>query len=51
MIEAMTIAGFATGCERGFLYVRAEYPLAHERLTRREARAAAAGDESRQGSR
>ncbi|TMK64660.1 MAG: NADH-quinone oxidoreductase subunit E [Actinobacteria bacterium] len=32
LVEAMTIAGYATGCERGFLYVRAEYPLAHERL-------------------
>jgi NADH-quinone oxidoreductase subunit F len=25
IIEAMTIAGFATGCERGYLYVRGEY--------------------------
>src|SRR5205823_5093818 len=32
LVEAMTVAAFATGCERGFLYVRAEYPLAHERL-------------------
>jgi NADH-quinone oxidoreductase subunit F len=32
LVEAMTIAAFATGCERGFIYVRAEYPLAHERL-------------------
>jgi NADH-quinone oxidoreductase subunit F len=28
----MTIAGFATGCEHGFLYIRGEYPLATERL-------------------
>jgi NADH-quinone oxidoreductase subunit F len=28
----MTIAGYATGCERGFLYIRAEYPLATARL-------------------
>jgi NADH-quinone oxidoreductase subunit F len=34
VLEAMTIAAFATGCERGFLYVRGEYPLAHERLGR-----------------
>jgi len=34
VIESMTIAAFATGCERGYLYVRAEYPLAHERLAR-----------------
>jgi len=33
IIEAMTIAGFATGCERGYLYVRGEYPLAAERLS------------------
>jgi NADH-quinone oxidoreductase subunit F len=32
IVEAMTIAGFATGCERGFLYIRGEYPLAAERL-------------------
>ncbi|HBL28253.1 MAG TPA: NADH-quinone oxidoreductase subunit E [Acidobacteria bacterium] len=32
LIEAMTIAGFATGCERGYLYIRGEYPLATARL-------------------
>src|SRR5262249_5323206 len=32
LVEAMTIAACATGCDHGFLYVRAEYPLAHERL-------------------
>ncbi len=32
LLEAMTIAGFATGCETGYLYVRGEYPLAAERL-------------------
>ena len=32
VIEALTIAGFATGSELGFLYIRGEYPLAHERL-------------------
>jgi NADH-quinone oxidoreductase subunit F len=32
LVEAMTIAAFATSCEHGFVYVRAEYPLAHERL-------------------
>ena len=32
LIEAMTIAGFATGCEKGFIYIRGEYPLATERL-------------------
>ncbi|MFI5184750.1 MAG: NAD(P)H-dependent oxidoreductase subunit E, partial [Vicinamibacteria bacterium] len=33
LIEAMTLAGYATGCERGYLYVRGEYPLAAERLS------------------
>jgi NADH-quinone oxidoreductase subunit F len=32
VIESMTIAAFATGCERGFIYVRGEYPLAAKRL-------------------
>ncbi|MFN0178340.1 MAG: NAD(P)H-dependent oxidoreductase subunit E [Gemmatimonadales bacterium] len=32
VIEAMTIAAFATGCARGFIYLRGEYPLAHARL-------------------
>src|SRR5207248_191788 len=32
LIEAMTIAGFATACERGFIYIRGEYPLATARL-------------------
>src|SRR5437763_2067966 len=32
LVEAMAIAAFATGCEKAFIYVRAEYPLAHERL-------------------
>ncbi len=32
VVEAMTIAGTTVGAELGFLYVRAEYPLAHARL-------------------
>ncbi len=32
VIEAMTIAGTASGCELGYLYVRGEYPLAVDRL-------------------
>jgi NADH-quinone oxidoreductase subunit F len=32
LVEAMTIAGFATGSELGYLYLRGEYPLAHRRL-------------------
>ena len=34
LVEAMTIAAYATGCQHGFVYVRAEYPLAHARLER-----------------
>ena len=32
VIEAMTIAAYATGCEHGYLYVRGEYPLAQHRI-------------------
>jgi NADH-quinone oxidoreductase subunit F len=32
VIESLTIAGFATGSETGYLYVRGEYPLAERRL-------------------
>lgn len=32
VVEAMTIAATATGCEKGFIYIRGEYPLATERL-------------------
>ncbi len=43
IVEAMTIAAFACGCERGFVYLRGEYPLAHERLADAIAQARAAG--------
>ena len=33
IIEAMTIAGYAIGAQKGFVYVRAEYPIAVQRLT------------------
>jgi NADH-quinone oxidoreductase subunit F len=33
IVEAMTIEAFAVGAERGFLYLRGEYPLARRRLT------------------
>ena len=33
LIEAMTIAAYATGCVRGYIYIRGEYPLALARLT------------------
>jgi NADH-quinone oxidoreductase subunit F len=32
IVEAMTIAGYATGCHRAFLYIRGEYPLGTERI-------------------
>ncbi len=32
IIEAMAIAGYAIGSSQGFIYVRAEYPIAVERL-------------------
>ena len=32
LIEGMTLAGYATGAERGFLYLRYEYPETCERL-------------------
>jgi NADH-quinone oxidoreductase subunit F len=32
IVEAMTIAAVATGCERGYLYVRTEYPIARHRI-------------------
>jgi NADH-quinone oxidoreductase subunit F len=43
IVEAMTIAGFATGCERGFVYLRGEYPLALSRLENAICHARAAG--------
>ena len=33
VVEGMTLAGYATGCARGYLYLRGEYPLARERLS------------------
>jgi NADH-quinone oxidoreductase subunit F len=32
VIESMTIAGYATGATKGFVYVRGEYPVAERRL-------------------
>ena len=32
VLEAMEIAGYAVGAEKGYIYVRAEYPIAVERL-------------------
>ena len=33
VLEGMAIAGYAIGADRGYIYVRAEYPLAIDRLT------------------
>ncbi|HBL83802.1 MAG: NADH dehydrogenase [Clostridiales bacterium GWF2_38_85] len=33
VIEAMAIAGYAIGADEGYIYVRAEYPIAIKRLT------------------
>ena len=33
VLEAMAIAGYAIGADEGFVYVRAEYPIAVKRLT------------------
>ncbi len=32
VLEGMAIAGYAVGADRGYIYIRAEYPLASERL-------------------
>jgi NADH-quinone oxidoreductase subunit F len=34
LIESMTIAAYATGCERGYVYVRGEYPEPQHALER-----------------
>jgi NADH-quinone oxidoreductase subunit F len=32
LVESMTIGGFAVGAERGYIYLRGEYPLAEARM-------------------
>ena len=32
VLEAMAICGYAIGADTGYIYIRAEYPLAIERL-------------------
>lgn len=34
IVEAMIIAAYATGCSRGYVYIRGEYPLATSRVQR-----------------
>jgi bidirectional [NiFe] hydrogenase diaphorase subunit len=43
LIEGMAIAAYAVGAEEGYVYVRAEYPLAIERLRRALAQARGEG--------
>jgi NADH-quinone oxidoreductase subunit F len=43
VVEAMAIAAFAAGCEKGFLYVRGEYPLARRRIENAIQKAHASG--------
>lgn len=43
VLEAMAICGYAIGAEKGYIYVRAEYPLAVERLETAIAKAKAYG--------
>jgi NADH:ubiquinone oxidoreductase subunit F (NADH-binding) len=39
ILEAMAIAGYTVGSDQGFIYIRAEYPLAIERLNKAIAQA------------
>jgi formate dehydrogenase iron-sulfur subunit len=43
LIEGMTIAGLAVGATRGYIYLRCEYPHAHDTMTAAIASAYAAG--------
>ena len=43
VLEGLTIAGYATGAERGYVYLRGEYPEAAARISRAIERARAEG--------
>ena len=43
IVEAMAIAALAAACEKGYIYIRAEYPLARKRVENAVAQARAAG--------
>lgn len=43
LVEAMTIAGFATASEQGYIYIRGEYPQATQRLNNAITQARARG--------
>ena len=43
VLEAMTIAGYAVGAHQGYIYIRAEYPIAVDRLNTAIAQSRQAG--------
>ena len=43
VVEAMAIAAMTTGCDRGYIYIRDEYPLARNRIAHAIAQSRAAG--------
>jgi NADH-quinone oxidoreductase subunit F len=43
VVEGMAIAAFAAGCDKGYIYIRDEYPLARRRMGNAIALARAAG--------
>ena len=43
IVEGMAIAAHAAACEKGYIYIRAEYPLAHRRMANAIAQTRAAG--------
>jgi NADH-quinone oxidoreductase subunit F len=43
LVEGMAIAALVTGCEKGYIYVRTEYPLARKRVENAIAACRAAG--------
>jgi NADH-quinone oxidoreductase subunit F len=43
VVEGMAIAAFATGCDKGYVFVRGEYPLARRRVENAIAQAKAGG--------
>jgi NADH-quinone oxidoreductase subunit F len=43
IVEAMAIAALATGCEKAYIYIRTEYPVARSRIANAIAQARGAG--------
>ena len=43
VVEGMAVAAFVTGCDKGYIYIRAEYPLGRRRIENAIAQARAAG--------